>query len=166
MGTTFREPLASLERLALGLWLGALLAFGLIFAPQAFKAIPDLAVFARLIAATLRALAVFGFACGGVALLALLARAVARPVRLAALRMLLILAMIGVTAFETFSIIPAMEGLHPRFRAPFGLFRNADPARGDYDRLHRESTRLYELVVLLGLGAFALTSLDNAPGRR
>ena len=77
------------ERWALSLWVGALAGFAFIFAPAAFARLSgDLDLFASIVVRALENLAVFGYACGGVAVVTSLIAIGARRSRRAIARSL------------------------------------------------------------------------------
>lgn len=144
---------AIVERWALALWVGSLAGFAFAFAPAAFARLAgDLDRFAAIVAATLGTLAVFGYACGGAALLGALIDARARGSRAALARGACVAVMLALVAFSQNAIVPAMA----RTQASFGAVPRTDPRRIRYDALHAESSRVYGAVLLLGFGALAL----------
>ena len=72
--TRLDRILAAVEIPAIGLWLGALCGFAFIFAPNAFRLVPDVTQFADLTAANLRVLGNVGAVCGGLAIVIALVR--------------------------------------------------------------------------------------------
>ncbi|GAC1614808.1 MAG: hypothetical protein NVS9B12_15430 [Vulcanimicrobiaceae bacterium] len=144
----FLIPAARIARLlAIALWVGAMAGFAFIFAPTAFHVIGPTPVFATTIAATLRALTAFGFGCAVVAALATLALP-GRFGRKSIVFAFAIAAMCGLSFFEIASVVPQME------RTPLRT--------GAYEKLHRQSSRVYTAVLLLGFLSLALL----AEGRR
>ena len=147
---------AVVEALALALWIGALSAFAFVFAPTAFHIVSDLEVFATLMATVIGKLNALGFACGGIALLAVIARnrEDAALGRLTAVRATLIVVMLGLVFVEGHFVVPAMQALRIA----------SDP----YDRLHQVSSLVYGLVLILGYTAIALAvlALPEAMRRR
>jgi len=140
--------LAAIEIPALGLWLGALCGFAFIFAPIAFKIVAPLDVgrFAALTSAILAALAVMGYACGGVAIVMALWRSREAGDRIFDfVRALLIAAALGLVWFQSQTIVPAMAAV-------------SDVTSPQYHALHSRSTLVYGSVVLLGLIAFVMAA--------
>ena len=149
-----------LETLFLASWVGALAGFAFLFAPIAFHVVPDLDVFATLIAAVLRSLTVFGYACGVLALLAAAVRARDDAMRpLAVIRIVILALMILTSAFGANAIIPKMEQTAKTFNGPIASIPLSDPRRAAYDAEHRQSTIVYGFVLVLGLGAIALSAI-------
>jgi hypothetical protein len=140
--------LAAIEIPALGLWLGALCGFAFIFAPIAFRIVApvDVGRFATLTSAILKALAIMGYVCGGVAILMALARSREAGDRtFDFVRALLVAGALGLVWFETRTIVPAMASV-------------SDVSSPQYHALHTRSTLVYAGIVLLGLGAIVMAA--------
>jgi hypothetical protein len=100
-----------------------------------------------LIAANLRALALLGAICGGIAILAALARSIDAADRTSDLaRAALVLVALLLVAYETFAIVPAMAAI-------------SDLHSPDYAALHARSTQVYGGVVLLTLAALITSAV-------
>lgn len=139
--------------LTIALWVGGLVFFAFAVAPVAFHRLPNAHEAGLVVGGTLRVLHVLGLACGGIFLL--LTAAVSRrvgPRRVALAEIVLDLAMLGVTAYSQFAVLPAME----RYRAEAGgdvaAADATSPGRVQFERLHVVSERLEGVVLLLGLG--------------
>jgi hypothetical protein len=145
------------ERWALSLWVGALAGFAFIFAPAAFARLSgDLDLFASIVVRALENLAVFGYACGGVAVVTSLIAIGARRSRRAIARAACVVLMVGLVAFSQNAIVPRMLDTQTSFHASFNTIPKDDPRRIRYDALHAESSRVYGAVLILGLCALAL----------
>jgi len=143
-----------IEALTLALWVGALAGFAFIFAPIAFGIVSDVEQFGRVTAAVLRALTVFGSACGGIAIVAALVRAADPSQRTPALaRVAIVVAMLVLSQYESRAIVPRMEAALP------GLAKSTTAQAHDAFRAeHDASTRVYGSVFLLGLIAIGLSA--------
>ncbi|HEY0797770.1 MAG TPA: DUF4149 domain-containing protein [Candidatus Baltobacteraceae bacterium] len=139
------------EVLALGLWIGALCGFAFVFAPVAFHTLPDLNVFANLIARTVLALTHLGYGLGAIALLAALTRG-------ARIRAVAITTMIALSFYHTHFVMHEMEATLHTFNGSIAQTPKTDPRRTRYDAEHQWSTRVYGTVVLLGLIALGAAS--------
>lgn len=152
--------LRSLLYLALIVWLGAEIFFPVVAAVTFASLMPDVHAAGTIVGALLRILHTMGMAAGAVALL-LLALAPAlriyRP-RTVIAPMVLLLIMIGCTAYSQFGIIPAME----RDRIAAGGTINpadaANPNVADFNRLHNRSETVEEAIVLLGVATVVLVA--------
>jgi hypothetical protein len=150
-----------IEALTLALWVGSLAGFAFIFAPIAFGIVSDVEQFGRVTATALRALTVFGGACGGIAIVAALVRASDPSQRTSALaRIAIVVAMLVLAQYESRAIVPRMEAALP------GLARGATAqAQTAFRSKHDASTRVYGSIFLLGLIAIGL-SASARPGPR
>jgi hypothetical protein len=151
----FRRPdrsrldriLAAIEIPAIGVWLGALCGFAFVFAPAAFNIVTDLTQFAALTAANLRVLAEIGAVCGLVAIVTALLRSRDAADRTNDIsRAILIAIALGLVAYETFAIIPAMAAI-------------PDLHSDAYHALHGQSSAVYGGVVLCALVALILAAI-------
>jgi hypothetical protein len=154
----------SLVYLALGIWLGALVFFAAVLAPIAFSQLPPL--FATpsagihaaglIVGGSLVRLHWMGLLCGVVFLVVVvLARAHYRSIIPQAV---LVLAMMLLTAYSQFSIIPRMDTARDSIGGNVDAVAANNPGREIFDRLHRTSTRVEGLVLFCGLGALIATA--------
>jgi hypothetical protein len=145
--TRLDRCLAAVEIPAIGLWLGALCGFAFIFAPNAFHLVPDIGQFASLTEANLRELSLVGAVCGGIAIVLALIRSLDAADRTNDIvRAVLLLIALGLVAYETLAIVPAMTAL-------------TDLHSSAFDDLHRQSSQVYGGVVLLALAALVLAAV-------
>ncbi len=159
-----RTVIHALVYLALGLWLGALIFFGAILAPIAFRALPPLFANPALgmhaaglvVGGSLVHLHWMGLLCAVLALLLLLlGRAHYRTVIPQAL---LVLAMLLLTAYSQFSIIPRMDTARVSVGGNIDAVAPDNPGRQIFDRLHAVSVRVEMTVLLCGVGALFTTA--------
>jgi hypothetical protein len=145
--TRLDRVLAAVEIPALGLWLGALCGFAFIFAPNAFHIVSDITQFASLTEANLRVLALVGSICGGTAIVVALVRSREAADRTNDIvRAGLLAIALGLVAYETLAIVPALTSLTDLHSAAF-----AD--------LHQRSSRVYGGVLLLTLAALVMAAV-------
>src|SRR5665213_3572907 len=110
--TRLDRILAAVEIPAIGLWLGALCGFAFVFAPASFRLVPDVTQFASLTAANLRALAVVGAICGGLAIVVALVRSLDASDRTSDIvRAALVLLALILVAYDMFAIVPAVSAI-------------------------------------------------------
>ena len=154
----------SLVYLALGLWLGMLIFFGAVLAPIAFSQLPPLFpnVAAGLHAAgvvvggSLSRLHGIGLLCGLIILVVLvLARTHYRTI---VPQLVLVLLMMGLTAYSQFSIIPRMETARDSIGGNVDAVADNNPGRQIFESLHRTSTHVEALVLLCGIAALVATA--------
>ncbi len=168
----------SLVYVMLAVWLGALVFFGAVLAPVAFTQLPPL--FANpadgihaaglIVGSSLVRLHWMGIVCGLVALAVL---AFARPhYRSIVPQAVLIGAMLLLTAYSQFSIIPRMDTARESVGGNVNAVAADNPGRQIFDRLHQRSTHVEALVLLCGVAALIATAhcsrndLRSTPGPR
>jgi hypothetical protein len=155
--------------LALIVWLGGEIFFPIVAAVAFGQLKGNTHQAGQIVAALLNILHGMGLVCGA-AMLALLLLAsawgVLRP-RAQLAPMAVVAMMMALTAYSQYGIIPAME--RDRAQAPGGVIdalAGNDPARADFDRLHRRSTSVEGGVLLLGLGLVVLVVAAQARAAR
>lgn len=145
--TRLDRILAAVEIPAIGLWLGALCGFAFIFAPAAFRLVPDITQFANLTVTNLRVLADVGAVCGGVAIVVALVRSRDASDRTNDIvRAALILLALLLVAYETFAIVPAMTAI-------------TDVHSPGFAELHQRSSQVYSGVLVLALVALIMAAV-------
>jgi Domain of unknown function (DUF4149) len=154
----------SLVYLVLGLWLGALVFFGAVLAPIAFSQLPPLFptpaagihAAGMVVGGSLVRLHWIGLFCGLIFLIvSVVARAHYRTILPQAL---LVLAMMLLTAYSQFSIIPRMDTARDSVGGNVDAVAANNPGRQIFDRLHQRSVHVEGLVLLCGLGALVATA--------
>jgi hypothetical protein len=154
----------SLVYLALGVWLGALVFFAAVLAPLAFSQLPPL--FANsaqgmhaagmIVGDSLVRLHWIGLVCGLVFLAVLiLARQHYRAILPQAI---LVLAMMVLTAYSQFSIIPRMNTARDSIGGNVDAVAADNPGRLIFDRLHQTSVHVEALVLVFAIAALAATA--------
>ena len=145
--TRLDRILAAVEIPAIGLWLGALCGFAFIFAPAAFRLVPNVMQFASLTSTNLRVLGDVGAVCGGIAIAIAIARSFEAADRTNDIvRAALILVALLLVAYETFAIVPAMAAI-------------TDLHSPDFAELHQRSTQVYGGVVVLALATLIMAAV-------
>jgi Domain of unknown function (DUF4149) len=154
----------SLVYLVLGLWLGALVFFGAVLAPIAFSQLPPLFptpaagihAAGMVVGGSLVRLHWIGLFCGLIFLIvSVVARAHYRTILPQAL---LVLAMMLLTAYSQFSIIPRMDTARDSVGGNVDAVAANNPGRQIFDRLHQRSVHVESLILLCGLGALVATA--------
>ena len=133
------------------LWVGGVLFFPVV-AWAAFTTLPDTHTAGAVVALCLRTLHVEGLVAGGLLLVLLLAggalgaygRTVLGPVCLT-------LAMLALTAFSQYSIIPSMERDRLAVGGSIDAAPPSDPHRVEFNRLHVASVRVEGGVLIAGV---------------
>jgi hypothetical protein len=149
--------------LSLIVWLGGLIFFSFVVAPTAFAVLPTRHLAGSVVSRSLNLLHWIGLISGLVFLVTslLYSRYSTGSARPFAARHLLVVIMLVLTSVSQFGISPRMASL----RATVGEIDNVplnDPARVQFNALHRWSTRLEGGVLLLGLVVVYLTAQPHA----
>jgi hypothetical protein len=156
-----RSLFTTLSLLALGLWLGALVLFVQV-AAVAFGALPSLFLnpadgihgAGLVVGGTLKHLHYMGLICGVIFLVcSLLLRGHVRWHSVVP-QAVLVLIMVLLTAYSQFSIIPRMGTAQESAGGSVASLPESSPARATFDQLHRQSTHVEGMVLILGLVAF------------
>jgi hypothetical protein len=154
----------SLVYFALGVWIGALVFFGAVLAPIAFRQLPPLfgtraaGIHAAglIVGGSLVWLHWIGLFCGLIFLLVVVvARAHYRRIIPQAV---LVLVMMLLTAYSQFSIIPRMDTARDSVGGNVDAVAADNPGRQIFDRLHQRSVHVEGLILLCGLGALVATT--------
>jgi hypothetical protein len=150
--------------LVLGLWLGALVFFGAVLAPIAFSQLPSLfptpavGIHAAglIVGGSLVRLHWIGLVCGLIFLaVSVLARVHYRTI---IPQGVLVLAMMLLTAYSQFFIIPQMDTARDSIGGNVAAVAADNPGRQIFDRLHQRSVHVESLVLLCGIAALFVTT--------
>ena len=159
--------LRSLRLLSIVLWVGGIAFFAFGVAPVAFATLPSAHEAGLLVGGSIRVLHWIGLVAGPVFLLVTAALWLLGGVhgRLAPLAgMVLVLLMLAGTASSQFGILPSMERDRQRADGRIDQLDLSDPARVDFDRLHRLSEKIEGAVLLCGLALVVLLAREpNLP---
>lgn len=156
--------LRTLLYLALIVWLGAEIFFPVVAAVTFTTLYPDTHAAGTIVGHLLRIMHGTGLVSGVVAL-GLLALAPAwniyKPRNVLA-PMILVVLMMGFTAFSQYVIIPAME--RDRIAAGGAIDTNdqASPYTADFNKLHNRSEHVEMIILLLGLGTVVTVAWAEA----
>src|SRR5262249_9366677 len=145
--------------LALIVWIGGIIFFAFVEAPTLFTVLQTTRMAGDVVSASLTKLHWMGLISGLVFLLCSLVynwRKHARLKPFAAGHIFVVL-MLVLTGISQFGITPRMRDLRAELQTVNNLALN-DSRRVEFDRLHQWSTRFEGGVLLLGLGAVALTA--------
>ena len=152
--------LRTLLSLALIVWLGAEIFFPVVAAITFGTLQPDTHTAGSIVGQLLRILHGMGLVAGFIAL-ALLALAPAwnifRQGSVLAPMVLLVL-MLGLTAYSQYGIIPAMERDRVTAGGSIDAAAPDNPSRMHFNRLHRRSEHVEEAILLMGLATVALVA--------
>ena len=167
-----RTLVRSLILLGLVVWIGGLIFFGAVVAPVAFGTVmpmfsdpaTGLHIAGTMVRESLIRLHDIGLVCGVILLLLIIIERTARTTRRSIARhsiapqLVLLAAMLALTAYSQFSVIPRMDSLRIQAGPALDNPAASDPAKVDFNRLHNLSTRMEGIVFLCGLGLIVLYS--------
>jgi general stress protein CsbA len=157
-----RTLLNVIALLALAFWLGSLLFFGAVLAPAAFSVLPPLFpdhphgihAAGAVVGTAITRLHYLGLVCGIVFLFATFALGRLRAFKIFLVQAVLVLAMILLTSYSQFSVIPRMDTARASAGGIVEFAAPENPARQEFEKLHLQSTRVEGGVLLCGLLAF------------
>ncbi|MGE0681277.1 MAG: DUF4149 domain-containing protein [Candidatus Binatia bacterium] len=153
-----------LENLGAGLWVGALVTFGLAVAAPVFRNLPSLTQAGSITAIILHRINVMETAAATLmavsALVFLLQRDQRTPLRLAKTAIVVLMTMTFV--YYGMMIMNRMEHLRTVEIRDFDQFsESARPFHDEFDRLHKLYTQLAKANVFLGLGFLLLSAFEK-----
>ena len=147
---------------ALAIWVGGLVFFGFV-AAVAFKTLPDAHSAGAVVRGSLIQLHHIGLAAGIVYLLFTLALLATQrdthPIRAAEL--VVVLAMLVLTGYSEFSVIPRMEKDRMSVGGDVTAAPGDAPAVEHFNRLHKVSVKVEGAVLVLGLLMLGMTSIHG-----
>jgi uncharacterized membrane protein len=138
--------------LSLVVWIGGLIFFAFVLAPTAFQVLPTTHLAGNVVGRALSKLHWIGIVSAIVFLLSSLVYGWLADGRLHvfAARHVFMCAMLALTLFSQFWIIPRMDSLRAQI-GDFAAVAPNDPLRMQFDALHVWSTRVEGVVLLIGL---------------
>lgn len=155
--------LRSLRLIALAVWVGSLVFFAFAVAKVAFSSLPDTHLAGLVVRGTLIELHKIGLVTGGVYFLLTVALIALQrdthPAR--AVELALVVAMISLTAYSQFSVIPSMERDRIALGGEVSRSSSDDPARRHFNRLHGLSVKLEGAILIEGLILLALAPVHG-----
>lgn len=163
-----KTVIRTLLLLALIVWLGAEIFFPVVAAVTFTQLAPDTHAAGQIVGGLLRILHGMGLVCGLV-LMALFALASAWGIfkpRVALASLGLVLAMVALTAYSQYGIIPAMERDRIAAGGVIDAVAKDNPARAHFDKLHNRSVNVEGAISVLGLVVVVLVASADTAGRR
>jgi hypothetical protein len=156
--------LRALIALCIVVWLGGLLFFPIV-AAVSFTHLPDTHSAGTVVGTCLRILHEEGLVAGALLLVAFIAAGATGLYTRRSLQgaFVLVAAMLALTAYSQFSIIPRMESYRLAAGGAIDSVPDTHPNRVGFNRLHQQSTHVEEGVMLSGLVLVML--LARAEGR-
>lgn len=168
-----RTFLRTLILLALVIWVGGLLFFSAVVAPVAFLTLMPmfadhmvgLNAAGTMVRYCLLHLHSIGIGCGiALAILCVLERVTHATRHFIGPKLVLIAAMLALTAYSQYSVIPRMDSLRIQAGPAMADATSTNPAVVQFNRLHNISTSLEGVVLLAGLGLIVLYARPELEG--
>ena len=164
------KTLATIARIlriyAMALWVGGLVFF-VVVAAVSFGSLPSTHEAGLVVRGSLLALHTLGTYAGFIyLLLTIVMMAVGDRAKVRAVELILVVLMLGLTAYSQIDVIPTMERDRQQLASQFnGVEVDATPkdapAHADFDHLHNVSTKVEGTVLLFGLIVLALAALPG-----
>lgn len=144
------------------LWLGGVMFFPIV-AASAFGSLPDPHAAGAIVGKCLRVLHYEGLFAGVIiVILLLIGQAVRALPRSVLAPVILVLIMLGLTAYSQFSVIPRMDHDIAAAGGAIDSVSTSNPYRMDFNRLHHWSEHLEEGVLVAGV-VFVILFAANHP---
>jgi hypothetical protein len=158
-----RFLLRSLVLLLLVLWVGGSMFFPIV-AASAFSVLP-IHQAGLVVGKSLPILQFEGLVAGALLILFLaLGQRIRAFSRNVIAPIILVAIMMGLTAFSQFSIIPRMQNARIEAGGNIESVPRTNPYRAEFDRLHREDVKVFEIVLISGIVATLAVAWAAAPG--
>ena len=155
--------LRALRLISLAVWVGGLVFFAFVVARVAFSTLPDAHQAGSIVRETLLELHRIGLATGAayfVLTITLIAmQRDTHPVR--AVEVALVVAMLSLTAYSQFSVIPSMERDRASLGGDVATAAPTAASRKHFDRLHGLSVKLEGAILIEGIVLLALAPVHG-----
>lgn len=150
-----------LQLLAMVVWVGGIIFFAFVLAPVSFHTLSSVQLAGTIVGATLKVFDLVAFGSGIVFLAATGWIYAQSPMRLKGryeMELLLVGIMLAATAYLHWGILPPMDRDRANAGGDISAVALDNPARIHFDRLHKRSEHVEELVLFVGLGVVFLLS--------
>jgi hypothetical protein len=145
--------------LLLAIWVGGMFGFGALYAPVLFRSLSSRDQAGQIAGQTLARIDTLGLIAGGVITLITLLQVFATGAPLDVVRVVIALAMVALVGYSTAVIRSRLSAIRTEMGKPIDEFEANDPRRVEYNRFHKLSTRIYGIVLFLGIALIVLSSL-------
>lgn len=154
-----------LQYLLLSLWVGAMFAFGTLYAPVLFRSLPSRDQAGAIAGETLSRIDTLGLVTGGIMLMVTVLQAMDSGWMAMDLgRTLVAAAMLAAVIFSAVTVRSRLNAVRQQMGRPIDEFAPEDPLRQEYNRLHRLSRTIFSVNMLLGVLLIVLSAL-RAPAQ-
>lgn len=145
--------------LLLAIWVGGMFGFGVLYAPVLFRSISSRDQAGRIAGQTLARIDTLGLVAGGVVSLITLLQVFATGLPLDVVRVVIALLMVGLVVYSTAVIRSRLDAIRSAMGKPIDELTEDDPQRIEYNKYHKLSTRIYGIVLFLGIALIVLSGL-------
>lgn len=145
--------------LLLAIWVGGMFGFGALYAPVLFRSLSSRDQAGQIAGQTLARIDTLGLIAGGVITLITLLQVFATAAPLDVVRVVIALGMVALVGYSTAVIRSRLNAIRTEMGKPIDEFEETDPKRVEYNRYHKLSTRIYGIVLFLGIALIVLSSL-------
>ncbi|HEY3368545.1 MAG TPA: DUF4149 domain-containing protein [Symbiobacteriaceae bacterium] len=149
-----------LQYLVLALWVGAMFAFGVLFAPVLFRNLSSREQAGAITGETLARIDTMGLVTGGIMLVVTVLQAINEGWKSIDLgRLLTAAVMLALVIISASTIRQRLDAIHQRMGKPIDEVPEDDPLRIEYGKYHRLSRLIFTLNMLLGCLLIVLSAL-------
>ncbi|HLO02972.1 MAG TPA: DUF4149 domain-containing protein [Symbiobacteriaceae bacterium] len=145
--------------LLLAIWVGGMFGFGALYAPVLFREVASRDQAGQIAGQTLARIDTLGLIAGGVVTLIALLQAFATAAPLDVVRVVIALGMVVLVGYSTAVVRSRLNAIRAEMGKPIDQFEETDPKRVEYNRYHKLSTRIYGIVLFLGIALIVLSAL-------
>lgn len=149
-----------LQYLILSLWVGAMFAFGTLYAPVLFRSLPSRDQAGTIAGESLARIDALGLVTGGIMVVVTALQAIDGGWNSLDLgRLLAAVVMLAVVLFSTVSVRQRILDLRQKMGRPIDDVAETDPLRVEHGKYHRLSRLLFSVNMLLGALLIVLSAL-------
>jgi uncharacterized membrane protein len=142
-------------------WIGSMFAFGALVAPLLFRRLPSRDQAGSIAGQIIARIETLGLVCSGILLMTTTAQAFNHQWQtLDLVRVLLVLAMLGLTAWSATTLRSRIEALRSQMGRPIDQVPEEDPLRQEHGKYHRLSRTAFMLVLLFGLALIVVSAMQ------
>lgn len=149
-----------LQYLVLALWVGAMFAFGALFAPVLFRVLPSKEQAGSIVSETLARIDSLGLVSAGILLVVTALQAIDSKWQALDLgRVLISVVMVALLVWAASTVRQRLAAVKEKMGRPIDEVPETDPLRLEYRRYHRISRSIYFVNMLLGTLLIVLSAL-------
>jgi uncharacterized membrane protein len=151
-----------LQYLVLSLWVGAMFAFGALYAPVLFRSLESRDQAGAIAGETLGRIDTLGLVAGGIMVVITVLQAIDAGWKTIDLgRILTAAAMLGLVIVNSVTLRPRISAIRQQMGKPIDQFAPEEPLRAEYNKYHRISRMLFSLNMLLGVLLIVLSAIPR-----